>query len=299
MDNRTGEMDVFVTVADSGSFSIAARKLNLSPSAVSKIITRIENRLGTALLTRTTRQLSLTDEGHVYLDQARLILEQISNLENQITQKPAAEVSGTIKVSASVGFGESFILPLIPKFLEKHPNIEIDLSLNDLVIDLIQERVDVAIRIGKLSDSSLKAKLLTKSARVVVASPDYLAKHGTPRTPAALRQHNCLRFNFKNLTPNWPFKNPKTQENFSIPITGNALGNNGSIHRYLALKGTGIARLGKFHVVEDIKAGRLIPLLDAYNPNDLEQIHAVYLGHRYMAHRVRLFIDFLASEIQK
>ena len=296
MDNRAGEMEVFMRAVGLGSFSAAGRQLGLSPSAVSKLITRIEDRLGTRLLVRSTRALQLTPEGEVYLERAGRILGEIEEAERVVTSGGSAVPRGPLRVSASVAFGASHIVPHMAEFLALYPGIELDLSLTDSVIDLYQERADVAIRSGKLRDSSLVARKILEIRRVVVASPAYLERHGTPQVPADLAAHNCLRFNFLANRDEWIFRDPETGENFAQRIGGNMLGNNGPTLRRLCLDGLGLIRSGRFQVERDITEGRLVPVLERFNPRDIETIHAVFAGHGHLAARIRAFIDFLADK---
>jgi DNA-binding transcriptional LysR family regulator len=296
MDNRAGEMEVFVLAAELKSFSAAGRKLRLSPSAVSKLVTRIEDRLGARLLVRTTRRLELTPEGEVYLGRARRILSEIAETERIVAEGAKVVPRGPLRVNASVGFGERYILPLLPAFLALYPEIELDLTLTDGVIDVIGERTDVAIRSGPLRDSSLKARKLLESRKVVIASPDYLARHGTPQHPADLAAHNCLRFNFRRSMDDWPFLSEEGAVE-ARDVTGNMLVSSGAILRQLCLDGLGLGRIGRFHVEPDIAAGTLVPVLEAFNPGDIEIVHAVFAGHEHLAARIRAFIDFLVETI--
>ncbi|GAA4182447.1 LysR family transcriptional regulator [Shinella granuli] len=297
MDNRAGEMDVFVLAAELKSFSAAGRKLGLSPSAVSKLVTRIEDRLGARLLVRTTRRLELTPEGEVYLGRARRILAEIAETERIVAAGARVVPRGPLRVNASVGFGERYILPLAPAFLSLYPEIELDLTLTDGVIDVIGERADVAIRSGPLRDSSLKARKLLESREVVVAAPAYLDRAGTPRHPDELVAHNCLRFNFRRSMEGWPFLSGDGKAVAVREVSGNMLVSSGAILRQLCLDGLGIGRIGRFHVEEDIAAGTLVPLLEDYNPGEVEVVHAVFAGHEHLAARIRAFIDFLAGNI--
>lgn len=298
MDNRAGEMEVFVHAARLKSFSAAGRQLKLSPSAVSKLVTRIEERLGTRLVVRTTRALALTPEGEVYLDQAQRILEQIQEAERLVSSGGASAPKGRLKVSASVAFGVRHVVPLVTDFLAAFPDVELDLSLNDGIIDIVGERADVAIRSGNLGDSSLKARKLLESRRIVVASPSYLKKAGTPLLPEHLDHHNCLTFNFRPTLEEWPFRDPESEQVFHRPVRGNFEVNNGPTMRSLCLAGLGLARIGAFHIAEDIASGALLPVLEDFNPGDLEFIHAVYPGHEHLAARIRAFVDFLADRIR-
>jgi DNA-binding transcriptional LysR family regulator len=297
MDNRAGEMEVFVLAAELKSFSAAGRRLRLSPSAVSKLVTRLEDRLGARLLVRTTRRLELTAEGEVYLARACRILADIEETERVVTDGARLTPRGLLRVNASVGFGERFILPLAPAFLALYPEIELDISLTDGVIDVIGERADVAVRSGPLRDSTLKARKLLESPKVVIASPDYLDRHGSPRTPDDLDRHNCLRFNFRRSMDAWPFRAPGSQVVDMREVSGNMQVSSGAIIRQLCLDGMGLARIGRFHVEPDIEAGRLLPVLEDYNPGDIEIVHAVFADHDHLAARIRAFIDFLVEKI--
>ena len=299
MDNRAGEMDVFVTAVEAGGFSAAGRKLGLSPSAVSKLVSRLEDRLGTRLLVRTTRALQLTPEGEAYLERGRRILAEIAETERLLSGGAKAVPRGRLRVSVSVGFGVLHVLPLVPEFLALYPEIELDVSLNDEVIDLIGERADVAIRAGVLRDSRLKARKLLETRRVIVASPAYLERHGTPRVPDDLDRHNCLRFNFRSSFDEWPFRDPATGERYARSVAGNFLGNSGATLRRLCLQGLGIARIGRFHVERDLAEGALVELLSDHAAEDRELIHAVFPGHEHLAARVRAFVDFLAERLRE
>ena len=297
MDNRAGEMGVFVAAAESAGFSAAGRKLGLSPSAVSKLVTRIEDRLGTPLFVRSTRTLQLTPEGALYLERARRILADIDDAERLIATGADFVPRGRLRVSSLVAFGECCLLPLVPKFLALYPQVELDISLTDTVIDIVDERTDVALRSGPLRDSTLMARKILEFRRVVVASPTYLASHGVPEQPQDLDHHNCLRFNFRRSLDEWPFRDPSSGEAYTRPVSGNVHANSGVVMRQFALDGIGLARLGAFHVERDIAEGRLVAVLEDYNPEDIERIHAVYVGHEHLSARIRAFIDFLADAI--
>lgn len=297
MDNRAGEMDVFVQVATLSSFSAAGRKLRLSPSAVSKLVTRLEERLSTRLLVRTTRSLQLTPEGEIYLEKAQTILADIQEAERIVASGGATVPRGPLRVSASVAFGVCCLVPIMPDFLERYPEIALDISLTDSVIDIVGERADVAIRAGILRDSSLKARKLMDSRRVIVAAPSYIEQNGRPATPDELDHHNCLTFNFRPTAEGWPFRDPGSGNHFVKTVQGNLQANNGPTVRSLCVAGMGLARVGQFHVQPDLDAGRLVPVLEDFNPEDIEHIHAVYAGHEHLAARIRAFIDFLVNRI--
>ncbi|TDK37322.1 LysR family transcriptional regulator [Rhizobium deserti] len=297
MDNRAGEMEVFVLAAELKSFSAAGRKMKLSPSAVSKLVTRLEDRLGTRLVVRSTRTLQLTPEGETYLARASRILAEIADTEQIVAGGGRMLPRGPLSVNASVGFGERYILPLAGEFLEAFPDVQLDVTLTDDMVDVIRDRVDIAIRHGPMRDSSLMARRLGQSRQVVIASPDYVARHGMPKMPTDLLNHNCINFNFRRSREGWAFRDPQTGLVELLPVSGNLKGSSGSIIRQWCMDGLGIGRVGRFHVEPDIEAGHLLPLLEDYNPEDIEEIHAVYAGHDHLAVRIRAFIEFLAARI--
>jgi DNA-binding transcriptional LysR family regulator len=290
-------MEVFVLAAELKSFSAAGRRMKLSPSAVSKLVTRLEDRLGTRLVVRSTRILQLTPEGETYLARASRILAEIADTEEMVAGGGRMLPRGPLSVNASVGFGEHYILPLTKEFLSQFPEVQLDITLTDDTVDLIRERVDIAIRHGPLRDSSLMARKLGQSRQVVIAAPDYVERRGLPQNPADLDHHNCINFNFRRSVEGWRFRDPETGRDYARPISGNVKGSSGSIIRQLCLDGLGIGRVGRFHVEPDIQSGRLLPILEDFNPEDIEEIHAVYAGHEHLAVRIRTFIDFLAERI--
>ncbi|MFI7865067.1 LysR family transcriptional regulator [Ectopseudomonas khazarica] len=291
-NGRSGEMLVFVTVAEQGSLSAAARALGLTPSAVSRIIVRTEQRLGARLLLRTTRALTFTAEGEAYLRGARRILADLAEVEEAIADQGVPR--GRLRVSAALGHGRMTIVPLVAAFIARYPNITVDLSLGDEVVDILGGQADVAVRFGHLPDSPLTARRIGETGQVVVASPAYLERHGTPQQPEDLLQHNCLRFNFRRAEPNWPFI--REGQGFSLKVCGNIECSSGEALAQLAREGAGITRIGEFSVTEDLQRGDLVPLLQAFNPGDREPIHAVFVGGTAMPARVRVFVDFLVEQ---
>ncbi|MDF7777309.1 LysR family transcriptional regulator [Sphingomonas sp. AOB5] len=289
---RSGEMEVFARVISEGGFSAAARSLDLTPSAVSKLISRLEARLGARLLVRTTRALALTEEGEAYHRAAIAILQELDEADRAAAGGAAR---GRLRISAPLPFGTMFVAPAILPFLEANPQVQVDLNLTDDVIDLLAERTDVAIRSGNLPDSSLIARRLGQSRIVICASPDYLARRGTPRRPADLAAHDCVTFNFRRMRPTWPFR--CDGRDLEQPVSGNLMVNNGETLRQMALAGAGIARIGLFHLAEDIAAGRLVVLLEDYNPGHLETISAVHIGGGPVPVRVRAFIDHMVAAL--
>jgi len=294
--NRSGEMEVFVRVVELGGFSAAARALRMTPSAVSKLVTRLEGRLGVRLINRSTRKLQLTAEGVAFYDRSLRILDDMDAAEREAAAGAAPR--GRLRVNSNVAFGVGYLLPLIPGFLANHPEITIDIALTDMVVDLLEERADVAIRVGPLRESRLLARKLGETRNVVVASPAYLKQHGKPRTLDDLQRHNRLGFCFTRLIEGWPFRDEGGRM-ITIPPAGNVLISDGDAMRRLALEGLGIARLGVFHVNADIEAGRLVPLLESHNPGDTDPITAIFIGQSgQVPARVRAFLDYLAANIK-
>ena len=294
--NRSGEMEVFARVVELGGFSAAAKTFRMTPSAVSKLVARLEARLGVRLINRSTRKLQLTPEGSTYYDRVVRILDDINGAEREAAI--GATPRGRVRVNSSVPFGLHRLLPLIPSFLSAHPGISVDIALTDTVVDLMEERADVAIRVGPLRESRLLARKLGESRMVVVASPAYLARNGTPQTPADLARHNLLGFCFTKQFDGWPFLDGKGGV-ITVPPIGNVLISDGEAMQQLTIAGTGIARLTRFHVDSEIKAGRLVPILEAFNPGDLEAIHAVFVGHGgQLPARVRAFLDYLVENVR-
>ena len=292
--NRSGEMEVFVRAVELGGFSLAARALRMTPSAISKLVARLERRLGARLINRSTRKLLLTAEGQAFLERAHRVLADLDEAERAVTA--GAVPRGLVRVNCNVPFGLHRLLPLVPRFTAAHPEVRLDIALTDQVIDLMDERADAAIRVGSMRPSQLMARKLGQSRMAVVAAPTYLARRGMPQTPYDLDAHNCIAFNFARHVDEWSFVVDGTR--VSLPARGDVVAGDGEISRRLALVGQGVTRLSLFHIRPDIKAGRLVPMLEAYNPGDVEEVNVVYVGHGgRLPARVRALIDFLAAEV--
>lgn len=292
--DRTGEMTTFIKVAHTGSLSGAARELGLTPSAVSRTVSRIEDRLGVRLIVRTTRSLRLTAEGETYLRSACRIIADLDAAEDAIAD--AGSPRGQVRVSVGTAHGRLTIVPLLAEFVERYPDIVVQVDSSDEIADILGGRADVAIRFGPLADSPLTARRLGDTGRTVVASPTYLARAGTPVSPAELADHNCLDFNFRRIEPGWPFR--ENGEDYILPVSGNIAANNGETLVQLATQGVGITRVGNFHIGEELASGALVPLLEAFNPQDREVIHAVFIGGAAMPARLRVFIDYLVEKLK-
>ncbi len=292
--NRSGEMEVFARVVELGGFSQAARALKMTPSAVSKLMARLEARLGVRLIVRSTRKFMLTEEGTTFHTRTLRVLSDLDEAERAVA---ACQIPrGRLRVNTNVAFGWHHLLPLAPRFMAAHPGVQLDISINDAVIDLMDERADVAIRVGPLRPSQLIARKLGESPSAIVASPAYLAARPAPRHPDDLAGHDLITFNFARHCDSWPFL--VEGQRIFLPAHGRVTVGDGESARRLALAGQGLTRLSLFQIAEDIAAGRLVPVLEDFNPGDVELIHAVYVGHGgKLPARVRAFIDFLVTEI--
>ncbi len=292
--DRARSLEIFAAVMREGSFSAAGRVLDLTPSAVSRAVDRIEERLGVRLLLRSTRALTPTAEGQAYLQAARRILADLGDAEQAISDQGAPR--GRLRVSAALAHGRLCVVPLLGAFNRRYPEILVDIALSDTTVDIAAGQADVAIRFGPLADSTLTARKLGETRRVIVASPDYLARFGTPQVPEDLYRHNCLNFSFRRAEPVWPFR--RDGEEFSLTVKGSIEANNGETLGQLAALGIGIARVGASSFASELSSGRLVPILEAFNPGDVEVIHAVFVGGSNTPARVRAFVDFLAASLR-
>ncbi len=291
--DRTADLAVFQAVCRAGSLSAAARALALTPSAVSRIVARLEQRLGVQLIVRTTRRLHLTPEGQTYAAAARRILADLDETESTLADR--AVPRGRVRISMASAHGRLVIVPLLGRFAERFPHITVEIDLSDEIADIEGGFVDVAIRFGVLRDSALTARRLGDTGRHVVASPAYLARFGTPQVPADLDGHNCLDFSFRRAEPGWPFL--EDGRTVLRAVHGNMVANNGETLVQLALDGVGITRVGAFHVENLLQSGALVPLLTTFNPGDREAIHAVFIGGPSMPARIRVLVDFLVETV--
>lgn len=291
---RFSEMETFVLVAETGSFTDAAKELQLTPSAVSKMITRLEDRLGVRLLQRTTRRVRMTVEGRTYYDQARGILAELDAVEASVGGAEA-EPRGPLRVTLAHGFGMQQIVPLLPEFLARHPKVDIQLAFADHVVDLIAEGHDIGIRTGPLHDEALMARRLGSHRRIVCAAPAYLERHGMPAKPAELAGHNCLLFDGPAGLNTWPFRMADGRIE-RIGVRGNFQSNNGDAILRLLLNGVGLCYAADFAVGRMLRDGRLVPVLTDYTADVSWPIHAVYPARKHLAAKVRVFVDYLVEK---
>ena len=292
--SRFIDLETLVRVAERGSLSAAARELGLSPSAVSKTLSRLEARLGVQLLTRSTRHVQLTAEGAQLAARGKQVLAELDDIESTVAARSAPR--GVVRISASSSTGQRLLVPLVPRLLATHPGLRLDLRFTDQVVDLAEEGIDIAIRWGALPSSDMVARLLGRTRQVIVAAPSYLARHGTPQHPDDLRQHLRLGWNYPRAIPHWPFT--VNGQRTAVDIGQTIRVNDGDTMRQLALHGAGLARLSLYHAWGDLAAGRLVCVLEAFNTNVLEPIHAVYLGRPdRLPPRTRAVLDFLAAQV--
>lgn len=289
--DRFQEMQVFAAVVEAGSFVGAADAMDMSPAAVSRQVASLESRLGVRLLNRTTRRLSLTSEGEIFLERARALLEGLSEAEAEITER-SAEAIGRLRINAPVSFGVQHLAALWGDFLDQHPRLKLDITLSDRAVDLVEEGYDLAIRIGRLADSTLIGRQLATTRMVLCASPGYLETHGVPAHPSELAEHAVWSYSYFALGDEWRFSGPDGQ--VSVRLRPVLHSNNGDTCRTGALQNRCIILQPGFLVGSDIRAGRLVELLPEYHAGDLG-IHALYPSRRHVTPKVRMMIDHLAK----
>jgi len=288
--DRFDSLRAFTQVVESGSFARAAERMRMSTSAVSRHIAELEAHLQNRLLNRTTRRVVLTEAGRAFYDRSLQLLQDLEEAENEAARS-ARLPRGTLKVSTSVNFGVRHTAPAITGFLARYPELSFDISLSDRVIDLVEEGVDVAIRIGSVGSDSVVARQLGETLVVPCASPEYLARHGAPRTPEELAAHNCLTYEYGASRNLWRFVDGDGRER-QARVAGNLHSNNGDLLAEAAAQGAGIVYQPTFIVGDAVRAGRLVPLLQDFQAPPLP-IYAVYPSRKHLSAKVRLFVDFL------
>ncbi len=296
--NLLNSIELFVKTIDEGNFSEVGRQLHMAPSSISRKINALEEELGVRLLQRTTRNINLTEAGKIYYELVSKILNDLNEAQLAITQLQATP-KGTLRINVAIPFGERNIIPLLPEFLAMYPELKIDLTLEDRAVDLIEERVDLSIRIGSLSDSSIVARKLAENRFVICGSPQYFETHERPTVPSELSHHNCI-FNKNIYSGNtWQFKKGNSTENISV--TGNFQANTGGALYNAMLSHLGLAALPTWYVGEDIKQGRLQRVLEDYDINlpamTDSAIYALYPAGQYLPPKVRVFIDYLIEKL--
>ncbi|MCH8037974.1 MAG: LysR family transcriptional regulator [Proteobacteria bacterium] len=285
-------MAVFARVVEMESFSGAARALGLSKSAVSKRVGRLEDRMGLRLLNRTTRRLSLTEAGAAFYQGCRRVVAEAEAAERAVSRLASAP-RGRLKVNAPMSFGVRHLAPALPDFMARYPELNVDLTLNDRVVDLVEEGFDLAIRIARLAESSLIARRLAPNRLVLCAAPSYLAAHGAPRAVEDLKDHACLLYSYQTAGDAWRLCGPGGERR--LAVTGRLRINNGDALLAAALGGLGVALLPCFICGQDLRAGRLIQVLPAWSGPADTAIAAVYPASRNLSPKVRVFVDFLTE----
>ena len=290
--DQLSNLKAFARVVATGSFSEAARRLRTSKSLISRQIAALEAELGVRLFHRTTRSLSLTDEGRSYHEQVVRILAELEEADRSISQLRATP-RGRLRVNAPMSFGFLHLAPAVPDFLARYPEVELDVTMNDRYVDLVDEGFDVAIRLGRLADSSLVARRLAPMRRVVCASPYYFERHGIPARPEELRDHRCLAYSLNTPVDEWRFADADGRP-ISVEIRGPLRANNGDILRTAAIRDLGIVNLPSFIIGNDLRLGSLVSILEPFLVQDAG-VHAVYPHSRHLSAKVRAFVDFLAE----
>lgn len=291
--DRLDAMATFVQVAEAGSLSAAARLIPTSLTSVSRQISALEERLGTQLLRRTTRRLALTDDGRLFYDRAKAILGEVDEIE-QALSSGGTEPSGRLHVCAPLLMGEALLAPLLPRFLQRYPSVAVDLLLVDRHVDLIEENIHVALRVGRLPDSQLIARKLSDVRMVVCASPEYIERRGLPQTPDELQHHDCLAFSDVPGSAEWHFQSPSGRK--SVRIAGRLWINSLTALVATAKDGAGIVRVPSWQVADDLAAGGLKRILTDYE-RPPTPVHAVFQPAKLASTKIRVFVDYLVEQL--
>ncbi|MEH3148650.1 MAG: LysR family transcriptional regulator [Methylobacterium frigidaeris] len=293
--NRFGEMLVFVRAVEDGGFSAAGRSLTMTPSAVSKLIGRLENRLGVTLFNRAARTVTLTAEGEAFYAAARRAVEAVEDAETAVLGGRTAQ--GTLRIRSMPTFATHQLAPLIPAFRRQHPALRLDFVLSMEPGNLLDGGIDVAIHVGELADSSLVSRRFSGTRWIICASPAYLAARGMPTDPADLATHECLNFPSTAPWSIWSLRDGGAIRR--LKPGGSVAANTGQMLLAMARAGAGIVRLAEFHIIDDLRAGRLIELLPDHHNGAEDPIFALYSGRRHLSHRIRVFLDFLDASFSK
>jgi DNA-binding transcriptional LysR family regulator len=290
------DIAIFIRVVDLGSFAAVAKERGLTPSAISKIVSRLEDRLGVQLLHRTTRRLVLSQEGETYAMRGRDILAAIEAAEAEVTAG-RGQPRGHLRVNTGTAFAKHHLAGILPEFLKRYPDITVDLSVNDRRIDVVADQIDVAIRVGPLGDTSLVALRLGEVRRIIAASPSYLRRHGKPRQPQDLILHNCLLLRGFSRLAQWPMY--VDGERRLISVKGSITSDSADVLLELAIAGVGIVRFGDFLGRSALSAGQLVPLLESCHDDDPTPLTALLPPGRQNTPRVRAFVQFLQARLAK
>ncbi|PWB62686.1 MAG: LysR family transcriptional regulator [Bradyrhizobiaceae bacterium] len=290
--DRDTSMRVFVRAVERGSFSAAARDFGHTPSAVSKLVTRLEDRLGVRLIRRTTRRLALTPEGEIYFARARAILNDIEEAEAEVTRARGAP-RGRLRINSGTAFGLHQLTPALPDFLARYPEIDIDLSITDRIVDLMEESADIAVRSGPIGNVPHIVRKIADLERVICAAPAYLARRGTPRSPADLARHDCIVISAQTGLNRWPFRTRAGVDVFEVRPRASTDDVEAAVR--LATEGAGIVRLADVVVGGPIRRGELVPILADVNYVEPLPLSAVYAAGRHRLPKVRVFLEFVIA----
>lgn len=287
------QLNAFIAVVEAGGFSSAARRTGDSQSAISKAIASLEKRLGVALFNRSTRNVTLTDQGQRYYDRTKPLMDEMDEADGELASS-TLNVSGLVRIAAASTFGRLHVLPLIPDLLSQHPGLQVDLVLSDFVRDLVEDRIDLAIRVGPVNEPDAVVRCVARTPLVCVGSRRYFEQHGTPKSPAELVDHNCLLYGGLMESANWPFVGPEGR--FSVTVRGNLSSNSVETIRAGVLAGVGIGLFAKVSLADELRHPDVITILDEFI-GDARDVSLIWPKRRYVPARVRLATDFFATAI--
>jgi DNA-binding transcriptional LysR family regulator len=290
--DRLRAFEVFATVVGRGSFTRAADALDTSPANVTRYINELEAHLGTRLLNRSSRKLSLTESGEALYERSKSILEEVADAE-ALASSATLQPRGRLRINAPVSFGIRQLAPLWPRFMQSYPDVELDIALSDRVVDIVEEGYDLAIRISRTGPATHAARKLATSRNIVCAAPAYLKEHGTPQVPAELAAHRCLGYTYAATANEWHFVDGQARPH-TVRVNYVMHANNGDTAREAALAGQGVIWQPAFLVGDDLREGRLVPLLPGYRMPDIDVL-AVYPSRRHLSAKVRVMVDFLVE----
>jgi len=291
--DRFHELNAFIAVAEAGGFSAAARRTGESQSAISKAIGTLEKRLGVLLFNRSTRNVTLTDQGQRYYDRTRPLVDEMDEADSELTSS-TLDVSGLIRIAVASTFGRLHVLPLIPELLSLNPGLQVDLVLSDLVRDMVDDRIDLAIRVGPVNDPDAVVRRVATTSLVCVGSRRYFEQHGIPRTPAELVDHNCLLYGGLTESANWPFVGPDGP--FSVAVRGNLSSNSVETIRAGVLDGVGIGLFARVSLADELRHPDVIAVLEDFI-GDVRDISVIWPRRRFVPARVRRVTDFFAAAL--
>ncbi|MEX3942106.1 LysR family transcriptional regulator [Paraburkholderia sp. BR10937] len=291
--DRFHELNAFIAVVEAGGFSAAARRTGDSQSAISKAIGALEKRLGVQLLNRSTRSVTLTDQGQKYYERTKPLLDEFEVADNELSSS-TLDVSGLVRIAAASTFGRLHVLPLIPDLLSQHPGLRVDLVLSDFVRDMVEDRIDLAIRVGTVNDPDSVVRKIASTPLVCVGSRRYFEQHGIPKDPADLARHNCLVYGGLMESASWPFHGP--QGRFSVPVRGNLSSNSVETIRSAVLAGVGIGLFAKLSLTDELEHPDIVTVLDDFI-GDARDVSIVWPRRRFVPARVRRITDFFAAAL--